>query len=88
MLVSTRYFGSFLDAIGAKIKVMHQDVKRDFGIIVSKKFYDRFKYLLILNRIVGLFPISITIKGESYSLQWSWMKVISGNFFVFIFGKC
>ncbi|XP_050304738.1 gustatory receptor for sugar taste 43a-like [Anthonomus grandis grandis] len=59
-------------------------VQRDFSVVVTKGFYKNLKYLLLINRWVGLFPISVYKKGDGYMLQWSWLKVILGNVIVLL----
>ncbi|XP_066244805.1 gustatory receptor for sugar taste 43a [Euwallacea similis] len=67
------------------MKNINKNVKRDFQVIISQKFYDNIKHLLFINRLIGLFPIAVTGKNGHYTLEWSWLKVIITNVFVFLY---
>ncbi|XP_066145505.1 gustatory receptor for sugar taste 43a [Euwallacea fornicatus] len=74
-----------LKSTTSRMKNINKNVKRDFQVIISQKFYDNIKHLLFINRLIGLFPIAVTEKNGHYTLEWSWLKVIITNVFVFLY---
>lgn len=81
-----RLVSKFFWNIWSKMKEVPKNVKLDFNLRVSSKFYSNIKHLVFINRIAGIFPISVSKNGDCYCLKWSWLRVILGNVFVLIFG--
>lgn len=81
-----RLVSQFFWNIWSKMKELPKNVKLDFNLRVSSKFYSNIKHLVFINRIAGIFPISVSKNGDYYCLKWSWLRVILGNVFVLIFG--